>query len=85
MATAGPGLGMDEFDDRRAKECWQQRALADAKADASAVWALADFYLPPDMKEWAAEHRIPELTAHAWRTAFVAGWRAAKRSNAGDE
>jgi hypothetical protein len=54
----------------------EQRAIADAKADASAVWALADFYLPPDMREWTAR---TELTAHAWRTAFVAGWRAANR------
>jgi hypothetical protein len=63
----------------------EQRALEDAKADASAVWALADFYLPPDLKGWAASHKIPEFTAHTWRSAFVAGWRAANRFNVGED
>jgi hypothetical protein len=62
----------------------EARAIADAKADQSAVWALADLYLPSDIREFGARHKIPELSEHIWRSAFVAGWRAANRAKPDD-
>lgn len=58
----------------------ERRVLDDAKADASAVWALAEFYVPPDLLEWGIRHRIPEFARVVFIHAFIAGWRAAHRA-----
>jgi hypothetical protein len=62
--------------ERRAAEA---RAIADARADARAVWLLADLMIPTDVKEFAARLRVPELGAEIWRSAFITGWRMAHR------
>lgn len=54
-------------------------AIENAKADEQAVWALADYFLPSDVREFGERHGIPELASELWRGAFVAGWRAALR------
>jgi hypothetical protein len=64
----------DEHD--RAKEAAQE-VIAN---DGHALWALADLYAPPDIREWATRHKMPELTTEIWRSAFCAGWRAAMRA-----
>lgn len=58
----------------------EHRKLADAQADREAVWALADFYLPPSVKEMAASWGMKETLTEIWRGAFIEGWRAAHRN-----
>lgn len=48
--------------------------------ESHALWALADLYIPPDIREYGARHKMPELTSEIWRAAFCAGWRAAMRA-----
>ena len=57
----------------------EQRMVDDARADAKAIWALADFYLPPDVKEFFARRKMEETGCEMWRQAFAAGWRASLR------
>lgn len=67
--------------------CWKpavddemQRHLMNARADASkALWALADYSIPPDVKETAALWGMKETLLEIWRGAFIAGWRAAHK------
>jgi hypothetical protein len=62
--------------EQRAKEA---RMIEDAKADARAVWALADHLMPPDVVEMGRALALEEVLKEAWRNAFIAGWRAAHR------
>jgi hypothetical protein len=62
--------------EHRAKEA---RAIEDARADAKAVWLLADMMLPADVKELAQRWGMPETLVEIWRNAFITGWRAAHR------
>ena len=57
----------------------EQRMIDNAQADAKAVWVLADFYLPPDVKEFFARHKMEETGCEMWKQAFAAGWRASLR------
>jgi hypothetical protein len=68
-------------DTQRAAELAERRALEDARADAAAVWALADMSIPQDIQEFGTRHGIPELAKEVWRSAFIAGWRAYARSS----
>lgn len=56
------------------------REAAQVANDGHALWALADLYMPSDVREYGARHKMPELTAEIWRSAFCAGWRAAMRA-----
>jgi hypothetical protein len=62
-------------------ECRALRILEDAAADKNAVWALADYMLPTDVREMAARWKMTETIQEMWRNAFVAGWRAAHRKS----
>lgn len=66
--------------DREERKAAERRALEDARADQAAVWALADYYLPPAVRELGERHKMPETTSEIWRAAFVAGWRACHRA-----
>jgi len=57
----------------------ERRMMEDAAADKNAVWALADYMLPTDVREMAARWQMNETIQEMWRAAFVAGWRAAHR------
>lgn len=65
--------------ERKAQE---QRMIEDARADAMAVWALADYCLPADWDEFAKRNGMPETLREMWRNAFIVGWRAALRYEA---
>ncbi len=67
--------------ERIEQETKERRALQDAKADQRAVWALADFYLPPDVCEMAMRWKMDATLVEMWRGAFIEGWRAAHRSS----
>lgn len=57
-----------------------ERAMVeDARSDAKAVWLLADYLMPADFKERAAQLQMSETMQEMWRNAFIAGWRAALR------
>jgi hypothetical protein len=62
------------------REKAEVRALVAARADPSAVWDLADLHVPTDVRSFSALFFRPGLAARIWRSAFVAGWRAADRS-----
>lgn len=67
-----------------AKEEAEQKAaeasmIDDAKADAKAVWALAEYLMPADFREMADRMKMSETMHELWRNAFIAGWRAAMR------
>jgi hypothetical protein len=59
----------------------ERRMLENAQADAKAVWALADYYMPADIKEMAERWKIDNILQEMWRGAFIEGWRAAHRKN----
>jgi hypothetical protein len=56
-------------------KCFQQ-----VRADAKAVWALADYLMPADVKETAERWKMNETLQEIWRQAFIAGWRAAHKA-----
>ena len=41
------------------------------------LWALADLYMPNDIREAGERWKLPHVLQEQWRAAFVAGWRAA--------
>ena len=53
--------------------------LENARADAKAVWQLADYYMPADVKEMAGLWKMENTLQEMWRGAFIEGWRAAHR------
>lgn len=57
----------------------EQRMIDDARADAQAVWALADYLMPADAREFAERMGMAETLQEMWRNAFITGWRAALR------
>jgi len=65
-------------DDRAKLE--ERAALVAARANPSAVWALADFYLPLGVRNYLVLLCNPKVAAGIWRSAFVAGWQAAERA-----
>jgi hypothetical protein len=58
----------------------ERAALVAAKADQSAVWGLADFYLPLGVRNYLVLLCNPKVATGIWRSAFVAGWQAAERA-----
>ena len=62
------------------REKSEVRALVAARSDPSAVWDLADLYLPANVRNFSALFLVPKVAAVIWRSAFVAGWLAADRS-----
>ncbi len=66
----------EEEQQRKAEEA---RAIQNAKADAKAVWALADYMMPADFKEMARNMKMEATMQELWRNAFIAGWRAQHR------
>lgn len=63
----------------------ERKRLADALADAKAVWLLADQSMPDDLKTWCEQHHIPEFAKMCWRSAFVEGWRTRERASGVEE
>jgi Ni/Co efflux regulator RcnB len=63
----------------RERKIEEQKQIENAKADAKAVWALADYYLPADVKEMADRWKMGSTLQEMWRGAFIEGWRAAHR------
>lgn len=53
--------------------------IENAKADAKAVWALADYLMPADFKQMAENMKLDATMKEMWRNAFIAGWRARHR------
>ena len=62
------------------REKSEVRALVAARSDPSAVWDLADLYLPANLRNFSALFLVPKVAAGIRRSAFVAGWLAADRS-----
>ena len=65
--------------ERLEREAEEARMLENTKADAKAVWLLAEYYLPQDIKETAERWKMAEILPEIWRQAFIEGWRAAYR------
>ena len=65
---------------RTEREKSEVQALVAARADASALWDLADLYLPTGVRNFSAFFLTPKVASGIWRSAFVAGWLAADRS-----
>ena len=63
----------------REQKIEEQRHIENARADAKAVWLLADFYMPADVKEMAGLWKMENTLQEMWRGAFIEGWRAAHR------
>lgn len=72
----------DEENKKQQEE--EKRKLQNAVADQKALYALADHYLPSDVKENAARWKMEETLCEMWRNAFIAGWRAYHRSSLKD-
>jgi hypothetical protein len=62
------------------REKSEVRTLVAARSDPSAVWGLADLYLPTNVRNFSALFLVPKVAAGIWRSAFLAGWLAADRS-----
>lgn len=75
----GPTLGEVWDKERRQREAEEGRMLADARADAKAVWQLAEYYMPADIRQMADIWNMKETLIEMWRGAFIEGWRAALR------
>ena len=58
----------------------ERAALVAARANPSAVWGLADFYLPLGVRNYLVLLCNPKVATGIWRSAFVAGWQAAERA-----
>lgn len=65
-------------EDAEAKSA-ELRMIANARADAKAVWALADYLMPADFKQLAENMKLDATMKEMWRNAFIAGWRARNR------
>lgn len=65
-----------EEQQRKAEET---RMIENARADAKAIWSLADHLMPADFKEMADRLKMSETMRELWRNAFIDGWRAAHR------
>lgn len=63
------------FDDARAEA--EKRQIARNAAAERGLWALADLYMPADIREAGERWKIPHALEEMWRAAFIAGWRAA--------
>lgn len=75
------GLGFGSSAEEVAQRALEARAReAEATADASALWQLADQHIPSDIREFGVRHGMPELTAEIWRSAFAKGWREAHKA-----
>lgn len=57
----------------------EARLIENARADAKAVWLLADQSVPADVREAAERWQMKETLIEIWRGAFIEGWRAAHR------
>ena len=75
----GPTVGEIWDREERKRRAEEDRLLEDARADGKAIWPLADYYMPADVKEAAARWKMDETLQEMWRQAFIAGWRAAHR------
>jgi hypothetical protein len=75
----GPTIGEIWDRERRQQVAEEVRMLEDTKADAKAIWLLAEYYLPQDIKDAAVRWKMENTLQEIWRQAFVEGWRAAYR------
>jgi Ni/Co efflux regulator RcnB len=67
--------------ERRAQKAEEAERIENARADAKALWHLADYSIPADVKEMAERWDMGSTLQEMWRGAFIQGWRAAhKRS-----
>lgn len=74
MTYRGASLFFQEVEDLKEKKLRQE-----AHQHSKAVWLLADYCIPPDIREtariWGMEQTIVEI----YRNGFIAGWRAAHK------
>ena len=66
--------------EQRKQQAEQRERIELARADARAVWTLADYLMPADVKETAERWKVNETLQEIWRQAFIAGWRAAHKA-----
>lgn len=57
------------------------RAAEEKAAAELGLWALADLYVPTDVREAAARWKLENTLVEMWRDAFIEGWRAALRTD----
>lgn len=62
-----------EEQQRKAEE---RQMVENARADAQAIWLLADYCMPADFKEMSRDMGMEATLQEVWRNAFIAGWRA---------
>lgn len=65
----------------RQRKAEELRMVENARADAKAVWLLADYYMPADIKEMAGLWKMESTLQEMWKGAFIEGWRAAHRKD----
>jgi predicted N-formylglutamate amidohydrolase len=75
------GLTVGEIWDRqdRMQKVEEARMIENARADATAIWSLADYYIPADVREMAERWGMKRALTEMWRGAFIEGRRAAHR------
>ena len=57
------------------------RAAEEKVAAERGLWALADLYVPTDVREAAARWKLENTLVEMWRAAFIQGWRASLRAD----
>lgn len=63
--------------ERRQQKAEEQDRIDAARADAKALWHLADYSIPADVKDMAQRWDMEQALQEIWRGAFIQGWRAA--------
>lgn len=70
--------GRPIFRDLVAERAEQERQEAMRRAAAEgALWQLAELHMPADVREAAARWKLDAVMTEMWRSAWIAGWRAA--------
>ena len=74
-----PWEGVDPIEQSR------QRALLELmRSNQRALWLLADYELPPDVREIARVWKLEQTVCEIWRNAFIQGWRACNKESFND-
>jgi hypothetical protein len=70
--------GPASFFRRQQDEDAAESRAAIERANALGLWALADVHMPPDIAEAARRWKLDQTLPEMWRSAFMAGFRAAE-------
>lgn len=70
----GEALFFQKYEDLR-----QKKLIQEAHAHAQAVWLLADYSVPADIRELAKRWGMEQTIIEMWRRGFIEGWRAAHK------